>query len=118
MSISVGAAQSFIEGELGGPTSEEESEVVTAAAFVTLCANDPEAVVLLLINLGSNAVYIGLQDDVSETKGIYLAANGGSVSMAIRDDYTLPTRQWFAVSPSGASTVYVLRLRRYALTSP
>jgi hypothetical protein len=31
--------------------------------------------------------------------------------MNLLDDFTLPTKQWFAASPGGASGLYILRLK-------
>lgn len=114
--VAVGAAQSFIEGEFGGPTTEKETTLATSATFKSSCANDPDRVGLVIINLGIQAVYLGLDATVSATKGIFLAASGGSVSMNVRDDFTLSTREWFVISPSGASSIYVLETRRFSLT--
>lgn len=108
-----GAAREFIAQDLGGPTSEAESTVATGANAVSICGNDPDAVGLTIVNVGAQNVFIGLTQGVSATNGIFLGANGGLVTMSVKDDYTLPTREWFAVSPAGASTVYVLRQRRF-----
>ena len=109
-----GAAEEFIENLYGGPTDEIESYVSTSAAVVKVKNNEPDALSLLIANLGSNDVYLGLSDDVSATKGFYLAKNGGTASMNVRDDMTLPSRAWFGVSPAGASTLYTLVIKRYA----
>ena len=108
-----GAAREFIAQQVGGPTSEAEANVATAAAAVSLCGNDPDAVALVFVNIGANNVFVALTQGVVGGNGIFLQANGGIASMNVINDYTLPTREWFAVSPSGASTVYVLRVRRF-----
>ncbi len=110
-----GAAQEAAQRELGGPTSEEETVVTTGATVVQLVGNDPDAVALVAINLGANTVLLGLNQLVSASRGVRLDAGGGAMTLTLRDDFTLPAREWFAISPAGASTVYVLRLKRYRL---
>ena len=40
------------------------------------------------------------------------------MSIDVRNDQLLPTRQWFAVCPSGSTDLYILETKRYALTAP
>jgi len=114
--ISVGAAQSYIEGEFGGPTEELESEVNATTTATSVVGNDPEALALTLINLGANTAWLLFEDTVSTTRGLLLNANGGYVSLTVRDDQTLPTRRWWAVTSTGVTTILSIRTRRYALT--
>jgi hypothetical protein len=114
--LAKGAALAYAERELGGPVAELESVVATGASPVSLCGNNPDGVELVLVNLGANPVFIGLTPQVSAAMGITLNASGGSVSMNVLNDATLPAREWFGISPAGASTIYVLRLVRYALS--
>ena len=114
--ISVGAAQSYIEGEFGGPTEELEAEVSAGTTATSVVGNDPESLALTLINLGSNTAWVLFEDTVSTTRGLLLNANGGYVSLTVRDDQTLPTRQWWAVTSTGTTTILSIRTRRYALS--
>ena len=116
---SVGAAQSFIEGEYGGPTEEQDIEKsVGSVTPVKILGNDPERLSVVIVNLGTEPVYVMFDDEVSTSRGIYLAGSGGFVSMDVRNDQTLPTREWFALSSTGTSDVFVISTRRYALTGP
>jgi len=114
--ISVGAAQSYIEGEFGGPTEELEAEVSAGTTATSVVGNDPESLALTLINLGSNTAWVLFEDTVSTTRGLLLNANGGYVSLTVRDDQTLPTRQWWAITSTGTTTILSIRTRRYALS--
>lgn len=117
MDIAIGAAQSFIEGEFGGPTEDLEGEVSILTTVTKIVSNDPDALSLTMINLGSFDVYLMFDDQVSITRGIFLPAGGGSVSMNVRDDQALPTRNWYGVGNGGASTLFYIRTRRYTLTA-
>lgn len=112
----VGAAQSYIEGVFGGPTTEADEEFSVADTPVRLTVNDPEALALTIVNAGSNTLYVLFDQGVSSTRGIILVSSGGSLSMNVRDDQTLPTREWWAVSNAVGTDVLVIRTRRFALT--
>lgn len=116
MVIFPGAAAQWLEKEFGGSFQEAESEVVTAAAAVSAVGNDPDAVALLFVNFGATDIYVTLKGNPAGNAGIKLVANGGSVAFALRDDFTLPSREWFARSPGGAGSLYVLRLRRFSVS--
>ena len=112
----VGAVQSYVEGTFGGPTTEQDSNPSTSASAVKIIDNDPDRVALQVFNLGSEDVYLAFTNDVSATKGFYLAKSGGFLGMDVTEDFTLVARELWAVSPSGASTLYVVQTRRYSLT--
>lgn len=114
--VAVGAAQSFIEGEFGGPTTESDSEITLAATATKVCDNDPERLSLTIINLGTNQCHIVFDNAPSTSRGIILVAGGGSVSMNVREDGTLPTREWWGVADSGTTNLAVIAMRRFALT--
>jgi hypothetical protein len=108
-----GAAKEVLSVDVGGLVTEIDTNPATSAAAASIVGNDPDAIALNIINLGANNVFIALTPDVSSTKGILIGANGGILSLVLRDDFTLPSREWFGVSPGGASTLYVVRLRRF-----
>lgn len=115
--VSVGAAQSFIAGEFGGPTEEVGAEVTVSSSTLPerITLNDPDALALTIINVGTDTAYLYFDDTVSTSKGVILQPGGGSLNVTVRDDQTLPTRSWHAVSASSTVLSYI-RTRRYALT--
>lgn len=114
--VSVGAAQSYIEGTFGGPTEEVDGEVSVGVAVKRLVDNNPERLALTIVNLGVSDVYVWIDDQVGATRGILLLANGGTMSTNVVDDQTLPTRAWWAVTASGDTNLAYLFTQRYALT--
>lgn len=116
MPPSVGAAMSYVEGIFGGPVTEDDIPLSLSSGVVTRAVeNDPERLSLTVINLGTNDVYMALDETVSSTYGIGVFASGGFASFNVRDDQLLPTREWWVISPNGATDLYILYTRRYAL---
>jgi hypothetical protein len=111
-----GAALRWLEEEFGGTISEAETDPAVTATAATITSNDPDAVAILFINLGTTDIFIGLSKNVSATAGIKLSAGGGSAGFVVREDGTLPTREWYAVSPGGATTLHTIRIRLVSLS--
>jgi hypothetical protein len=112
--LPTGAAYEFLAKEYGGSLDFKMTFPATAAAFASIVGTDPDAVGLIIINNGANPVFISLVNATGASTGIFLAANGGSVTMNVRDDFILPALEWFASSPAGASALTVLRIRRFS----
>ena len=91
----------------------EETSSVGATAGEIL-SNDPERTFVLLINLSANDMYVGLTPAVSSTNGIKLTANGGTLILNAKEEYTLTTRSFNAIADVAASTLYLLTMRRDA----
>lgn len=107
----MGAAADFVAQQYGGLVQETEATFATAAASALALKNDPDAVSLTFVNFGGFDIFIALAQNAPANSGIRLTANGGSVSLNARDDGTLPSREWYAASPGGASSLYSLRQR-------
>ena len=113
---STSAALLFTEQELGGPCVENESNPVCGISATSLINGSGDRVGLVIVNLGSNPVYVAMNAGVSSTNGILLAANGGLITMNVRDDFTIPSRQWWGLATGGTSQLYILALERFSYT--
>lgn len=111
--VMVPAPVLFLRDRFGGDFEEDEETVDVGTASVRVVYNDPEAVALTLVNTGSDNIYVAPSNLVSATFGVVLLP-GGSVSVTVRDDATLPTREWWALGASAGQTLHYIRLRRYA----
>lgn len=112
-----GAANMYIAKEFGGDFVELDGEVSVGTSPTKIVDNDPDAVALVIINLGANTVYLRPANNPSSTAGIQINASGGNMSVNVRDDLTLPSRQWYGVADTAASDVYFVRVRRFGLPS-
>lgn len=77
---------------------------------VPLFRQNPNRLGLLVINLSLNNIFIAPVTDVSATKGIRLAANGGSYQSVWFEDFELPTWEWNAVADGAASAVFQVEI--------
>lgn len=109
---SVPAPNVFLRDTFGGDFEQAEAVVAVGTVPTLLVPNDPEAVNLTVVNNSANQVWLAPNNQVSASLGIQLNP-GGSASIIVRDDATLPTREWWAIASAGPSNVYYLRLRRY-----
>lgn len=110
--LTIPAPVLFLRDRFGGDFQEQDGVVDVGVAPVLLVLNDPESVALTIQNTGADDIYIAPNNLVSATAGITLNP-GGSVSLTVRDDGMLPTREWWALGASAGQTVYYLRVRRY-----
>lgn len=114
--IRKGAALEFTEIDLGGPVVEQESFPVCQLTVTDIAPGNGDRVGLVIMNLGANPVYISLSPSVGPAAGLLLSANGGLTTMAVRDDFTLPSRAWKMISTGGTSQMYILELIRFSAT--
>jgi hypothetical protein len=105
-----GTARHATEKALGGPTRENETNPTIQTTATMLVAANPDRVGLVIINLGTNDVYMALNNGVSTSNGVKLSAGGGNVSLNVNDDFTLVAREWDAIANGGTSAVYVLEI--------
>lgn len=109
-----GANLIFTESEFAGPVSQVDGDVSVGSTATRIVTGDPEGLSLSLINLGLHDIYVMTDDKVSSTHGILLIAQGGLLSLTVRDDQELPARAWWGIAPDGDTTVTYIRTRRYA----
>src|SRR6516225_6739761 len=99
--VFIGAALQFWRDLFGGVAVENENTVSVNTPISSIINGNGDRLGLLIMNLGAANVFVAMSSAVSASFGILLAANGGFVSMNVRDDFTMQTRQFFGVCPSG-----------------
>lgn len=90
----------FISGTFGVDTdSGADPRATTVGTSATrLWESDAKRLMLVFQNLGATVVYLHFSRDVSNTNGLRLAANGGSIVMEAARDGELVRREWFGIS--------------------
>jgi hypothetical protein len=104
------ALHQIIDRLFGIRTHSRETETVSGTTGVTvqIAGNDPKRVSIVILNLSGNAIWISPNNRTSITRGIYLAPNGGSMSLTWDRDFELCCSEWHAISAAGGDVLYVL----------
>lgn len=89
------------------PRENPETNSVGTDA-VRILQENPRRLSFQVVNLSANSLYIAPTNQVSSTRGIFLAANGGIVSLIWDRDFELCSHEWYAVASGAASDIYVL----------
>ena len=80
--------------------------------------NNPDRVGFEIVNNGTTTCYVSYNNAVSANIGIPIVGNGGALSFKLRDDFTLISRQWNAISPSGSTNLTTFELIRIVRFGP
>ena len=90
---------------------EKEPVTVTVSTTVTkILEHNGDRIHFLVVNLGDYDVYIAPSSKVSVNYGIKLSAHGGSVTFDVDDDGLVVTMDFYAVSESGSSTLFIYEI--------
>lgn len=106
----------FLRDRFGGDFEQADGTVSVATGGTQLTQNDPECVALTFVNNGTDTVWLTPNNSAAADVGLQLLP-GGSVSLTVRDDATLPTREWWGAANSSTQSVYYLKIRRYVTVS-
>jgi len=116
--IKVGANLAWVQTQLGGEVLEQDSSPLVSSTTVQILANNPDRMGLVMMNLGTGDMFVSFNPNVSTQLGIKLAANGGFISMKLRDDFTMITRAYYAISPSVNGNIYIVEYILIVKTGP
>jgi len=84
--------------------------VLTTATEILL--NNPDRIFWLVVNLSNNNGYVGWSRNVSSTRGMLLAANGGYASASIEEDGELVIYPVFAINLVAQGTYLIVEVER------
>lgn len=110
--VSKGAAMTYTEAALGGPVNEQESTNFAGLPTLMVIGANPDRVGLVLVNAGATDCTVSTSP-TSAFGGIALAARGGSMTLTLKDDFTLCSRAWFGLTAGGNTAIYVLEYIRF-----
>lgn len=83
---------------------------VTDSVGVTptqITRQNPNRAAIWITNLSAASLYVLPAKDVSSSKGIYVAPNGGTNIFQINDDFSIPTLAFYAIASLAASNILV-----------
>ena len=105
----MGALSRYLEKRFGMPTRHIVNPLGVASVGTTatkLLNNNPDRLMLLIINLSANVLYVGFESDVSNTKGIYLVSRGGHLVLVADEDGELVGQEIWVVGSDTSTTLY------------
>lgn len=70
--------------------------------------NNPDRLMFLIINLSDTNMYFGWFRDVNATKGMILAAAGGTIIMAVEDDAELVGYEFFVQCAADNKAIFIM----------
>jgi len=87
------------------------TDTVGTTATLSL-RNNPDRIFWLIVNLSGNNGYIGWDTQVSSTKGLFIAGNGGFVSASIEEDGELVIYDVWAINQNAPGTYMIVEVER------
>lgn len=100
--------QELLTKEFGVRTRLVENPVITSIGTTAglVLSNNPDRLAWVITNLSVNVMYVGYNNDVASTKGIYLDKNGGSIGAIWKQDFQATSWEVFIVAAGASSAVY------------
>ena len=114
MPSNLSAALAYVAREYPGQYEEQDAQVTVGVAPSLVLLPNPERMSVGLVNTGPTNIYISPDSKLSVGNGVMLLAGGGSFTMNVRDDLTLPTLGWYAYSDAANGTLYTVQIYRFA----
>lgn len=110
--VNVADVQGLIERELGVKTSSRQSDPAStiSQAAVVIFKPDPRRLFFLFVNMGTGTIFLAPRPGVSATDGIFIPANGGTLSSSFRDDFILPALEWSGLGADANIPFYTLEV--------
>ncbi len=99
----------LIDNIFGVRTRSEENPENTGMTTTSqrILKNDSARLAFIINNLGQQTVVIRNQAGPTSSVGYSIGPNGGSMSMQFDEDFNKVGHEWFGVTPSGTSDIYV-----------
>lgn len=100
---------SLIARDFNVRTRQEDERAITAmtTAVAQIVPNDSSRLAMVIVNLGSQIVFIRNRRPPSSSAGFSLGPGGGALILHYRDDFYMVGHDWFGLSAAGTSTLYV-----------
>ncbi len=99
----------LINERFGVRTRSNDNPVTTAMTTTSqlIARNDSSRLALSIVNLGQQVVNVRNKDAPSATLGFAVGPNGGSLTLVWDEDFNMVGHDWFGLTPSGTSTLFV-----------
>lgn len=104
--------QDLLTKEYGIKTTVKINDKTSSVgtSLTRILDNNPNRVGWTIFNLGSNAVYLGFDRNVSASKGMRLAPSGGSINFMWDTEFDVVGYELFGKASTGTNNIYVIEL--------
>lgn len=110
--IEPGSVEGLIAAEVGGRFTIRETTTNLSTTVAEIFVNNPERVGWVIINTGGVEAQFGWTRELTAADSIPFGANGGGMSVNVREDFVLPIFPTFARVGSGTGTLRVVQIIR------
>lgn len=103
----------YLDARFGVDVRSRRNPLGLATIAVTatrILPRNPNRYAFLFVNLSAGSIFLLDSPLVSATNGILVAPNGGSVSVSVEEDFSLPAEEWSALAPLGATEFLLISL--------
>lgn len=102
----------LIEKEVGARVNPRAPVTPTTAGTTAsqLFPQNPQRVAFLVVNLSTAVMYAVPGNTVSATTGIRIGPSGGAIIQNWRDDFVLPSLEWWILATVNASEYLLIEL--------
>tara|TARA_Y100000310_G_scaffold308158_1_gene350964 strand:- start:132 stop:470 length:339 start_codon:yes stop_codon:yes gene_type:complete len=93
----------LIDEKFGTPTRPNDNPLITSvgAASERVLPQNPNRVAFTITNLSTGDVFLGLDNEVSSTRGFFIGPLGGSATVVWDEDFHRVGYEWWVIG-SGA----------------
>ena len=104
--------RSLLEVQFGVKTRYHINRIASTVgtSATKLVNNDPKRIGLTIVNLSASDMYVAPDNLASSSRGIFVGAYGGNMSLVWNEDFGLLGNEWWAVAGSASSDVYVVEV--------
>tara|TARA_R110000824_G_scaffold137591_1_gene301760 strand:- start:456 stop:791 length:336 start_codon:yes stop_codon:yes gene_type:complete len=104
--------QDLLNEDIGANAAPVEDALLSTIATASgqLLTPNPNRLAFIFVNLSGVDVYLRPHGTVTASNGILLAPLGGSLTVRWRDDFMMPSEDWYALAASGTANFYLVSL--------
>lgn len=108
----MGMLADLISRQFGIKTRVRENPLTSSIGINAerVVPSNPNRLALTVINLSANTIYLGFDNRVSSINGIYVAPNGGGISLIYDEDFEMVGYEIWGIATGTNSSIKVIEV--------